>query len=371
MKKVAIIGASYLQLPLVLKAKELGIETHCFAWQEMAVCKDYADFFYPISVMEKEAILSKCQSIGIDGILTIATDIAMPTITYVAQNMGLISNNFETTVNSTDKWRMREQFAKNNCPIPKYKIAVSNKDDFSDFNFPIIVKPVDMSGSRGVSKIERTEDVSAAIQYAIENSISKRAIVEEFIDGEEVSVESVSWQGNHFPIVITDKITTGAPYFVELAHHQPSALDQKTQEKINKVTIEALKALNVEYGASHTELKINSKGDLYIIEVGARMGGDFIGSHLVELSTGYDFLKATLEIALGEFEVPIKKHKKYSGVYFLCKESERLLPYFGSNETFIVQKELQNTELKNIQNSNDRSGYLIYQDEKRLELALS
>lgn len=368
MKKVAIIGASYLQLPLVLKAKEIGIETHCFAWADRAVCKDYADYFYPVSVLEKEAILEKCFEIKIDGILTIATDIVMPTVTYVAQNMGLISNSEETTVNATNKWRMREQFAKHGCPIPKYKIAISPTDSFSEFTFPVIVKPVDMSGSRGVSKIEQAEDLPQAIQYAIENSLGKSAIVEEFIDGDEVSVESVSWKGEHFPIVITDKVTTGDPYFVELAHHQPSILPNNIQEKILNVTVDALKALNVEYGASHTELKINSKGEVYIIEVGARMGGDFIGSHLVELSTGYDFVKATLEIALGSFEKPAKKIRKFSGVYFLCKETERILPYFDSDESYIKEKELQNTVLKNIQNSNDRSGYLIYQDSQKLVL---
>ena len=115
MKKLAIIGASYLQLPLVEKAKEMGIEIHCFAWPDGAVCKDIADYFYPISILEKEDILKKCIEINIDGITTIATDMAVPTICYVAEKMNLISNSYISSVASTNKWDMRKAFKKGNC----------------------------------------------------------------------------------------------------------------------------------------------------------------------------------------------------------------------------------------------------------------
>lgn len=98
------------------------------------------------------------------------------------------------------------------------------------------------------------------------------------------------------------------------------------------------------------------------------MGGDFIGSHLVELSTGYDFLKGVIDVALNQFQQPFSKKSKYAGVYFLCKETEHLLPFFKQKNDFDFQKDIQNLELKNITNSNDRSGYLIYQDNKRIEL---
>lgn len=368
MKKIAIIGASYLQLPLVQKAKAMGIETHCFAWADRAVCKDYVDYFYDVSALDKEKILEICQAIQIDGILTIATDIITPTVTYVAQHMGLISNSYETTENATNKWKMRECFAQFKCPIPKYKIADHISSDFSDFTFPVIVKPVDMSGSRGVSKIEHNRDLGPAINYAIDSSLSKKAIIEEYIDGDEVSVETISYDGKHYILAITDKVTTGSPYFVELAHHQPSQLSIEIQSKIQQVTIQALDALGIVNGAGHTELKINSKGDIYIIEVGARMGGDFIGSHLVQLSTGYDYLKGVIEVALGKFSQPQKNLTKYSGVYFLCKETEQLMDYFKIDNPIIIHKEIQDYQLKHIKNSNDRSGYLIYQDDKKLEI---
>ncbi|WP_329806817.1 ATP-grasp domain-containing protein [Flavobacterium facile] len=366
MKKLAIIGASYLQLPLVEKAKEIGIETHCFAWPDGAVCKDIADYFYPISILEKEAILKKCIEINIDGITTIATDMAVPTICYVAEKMNLISNSFSSSLAATNKWEMRTAFKKGNCSIPKFMEAEDSNVNIEGFKFPLIVKPEDRSGSRGVTKVMVANELPSAINYAINESFCKKAIVEEYIEGVEVSVESISWNGNHTIIAITDKITTGAPHFVELAHHQPSGLPEEIQDKIKTETIKCLNALEVNFGAGHSEFKITSTGEVYIIEVGARMGGDFIGSHLVELSTGYDFLKGVIDIAVGKYEPPVLESSNFSGVYFLCKETEEILPYFNQENSFDIQKEIQNKTLKNSTNSNDRSGYLIYQAKNKV-----
>jgi biotin carboxylase len=368
LKKLAIIGASYLQLPLVKKAKEMAIETHCFAWPEGAVCKDIADYFYPISILDKEDILKKCKEIKIDGITTIATDMAVPTICFVAEKMNLISNSFVSSLTSTNKSEMRNAFKKGNCSIPKFIEAIKSDVNIEGFNFPVIVKPVDRSGSRGVTKVLFENQLPEAINYAINESFCKKAIIEEYIDGDEVSVETISYDGEHTILAITDKVTTGAPHFVELAHHQPSNLSKEIQDKIKIETIQCLKALNIYYGAGHSEFKITPNGEVFVIEVGARMGGDFIGSHLVELSTGYDFLEGVINIALGNYEKPTFKINNFSGVYFLCKETEQILPYFYQENNFDVQKEIQNINLQSITNSNDRSGYLIYQANKRIEL---
>ncbi len=367
-KKLAIIGASYLQLPLVLKAKQMGVETHCFAWLEGSVCKEFVDYFYPISVLDKDLILSKCIEIKIDGITTIATDMAVPTICYVAEKMDLISNTYRSSKISTNKFEMRNAFKRNACNTPNFVETSTSEIDYTRLKFPLIVKPVDRSGSRGVSKVNNNHMLNGAIRDALNESFIKKAVVEEFIEGIEVSVETISWQGKHTILAITDKITTDAPHFVELAHHQPSLLATEIQERIKDETIKCLNALEIRFGASHSEFKITSKGEVFVIEVGARMGGDFIGSHLVELSTGYDFLEGVIEIALNQFQQPILNQKKHSGVYFLCKETEQIFPFFKKENNFDVQKEIQNSELKNITNSNDRSGYLIYQDNKRIEL---
>lgn len=368
MKKIAIIGASYLQMPIIKKAKQLGIETHCFAWEDGAVCKTISDFFYPISILEKEKIYDVCKTIGIDGITTIATDMAVPAICFVAEKLGLISNSYNSSMISTNKGLMRQAFAEKNINSPKFVTLDKCTDFVNGLELPVIVKPVDRSGSRGITKIEDFAMLSDAINSALDDSFSKRVIVEEFVDGMEVSVESISWYGKHYILAITDKITTGSPHFVELSHHQPSTLSLLVQAKIKEETMKVLDALDIKFGASHSEFKITSQDEVFVIEVGARMGGDFIGSHLVQLSTGYDFIQGVIDVALNQFVEPKTSEKMSSGVYFLCEETKNLLPYFERDNDFDLEKEIQNEKLKNVTSSNDRSGYLIYQSSKKIEL---
>jgi biotin carboxylase len=370
MKKIAILGASYLQKPLVDKANAMGYETHCFAWDnDEAICKTIAHFFYPISVLDKEEILEKCQQIGIDGITTIATDICIPTVAFVAEKMKLTANSVHSSILSTNKGEMRRAFELHNVNSPK-SITISKMEELKilTLSFPLIVKPTDRSGSRGVTKVNSHFELAEAFKRAVDESLEKKAVIEEFIEGNEVSVETISWKGKHYILTITDKVTTGVPYFVELQHHQPSLLPTYIQDKIRLETYKALNALEIEFGASHAEFKINANGDVYAIEVGARMGGDFIGSHLVKLSTGYDFVKGVVEVAMQQFSEPVFTLQQSSGVYFLCQETAQLKPYFETTNTFDVEKEILKNELISIQNSNDRSGFLIYQSDSKIEL---
>lgn len=376
-KKLAVIGASYLQQPLVEKAKEMGLEVHCFAWEEGAVCKNIADHFYPISIIEKEEILSICQQVGINGICTIASDVAAPTVAYVAEKMGLVGNSYESAVRANNKYLMRESFSKADVPCPKYMVATPNTlntpavlDGLRDFQYPIIIKPSDRSGSLGVSKICTPGEYYPAIKQAMDVSFRHEAMIEEFIEGREISVEFISYQGHHYPLQITDKVTTGAPHFVELEHHQPSSLSKEMYVTIYSITENALNALGITNGASHSEYKITPKGRIAIMEIGARMGGDFIGSDLVRLSTGYDFLKGVIDVALGDFVEPQITDHKCSGVYFLCEETKRLLPIIANwkNNPAFVEGEITDNVLRSVEKSADRSGYMIYQSDKRIEL---
>lgn len=373
MKKIiAIIGASYLQKPLVEKAKGMGLYTICFAWADGAVCKDIADEFYPISIVEKEEILKICNSKQIDGICTIASDIAAPTVAFVANAMGLVGNNYLSAVRANNKGLMRNAFKQHNIPCPWFKeIASMNDLAGSTLNFPLIVKPVDRSGSLGVTKVEDGDNLRIAVDCAISNSFLKKAIVEQFIDGREVSVEFISYDRTHYPLQITDKVTTGAPHFVELEHHQPSTLPGHIKDKIYSITKKAIDSLGLANGATHTEYKITPNGEIYIIELGGRMGGDFIGSDLVQLSTGYDFLKGVIDVALGQFTEPVFTVNNYSGVYFLCKETERLLPIFANadNVPEIKMYEISDVNLKSVTCSSDRGGYLIYQADRKIILS--
>lgn len=368
-KKLAIIGASYLQMPLVKKAKEMGVESICFAWEEGAVCKDVCDRFYPVSTVDKDAILKICQEIRVDGITTIASDVAVLTVNYVAEKMGLIGNPDKYSETATNKYLMRQCFMDNNVPSPKFCLTDGTIPEIAyTFRYPVIIKPTDRSGSRGVEKVDIANDLQAAIERACKESFQKKAVIEEFVEGREISVESISYKGKHYVLQITDKVTTEAPFFVELEHHQPSTLPDDIKKRVKEIVLNALDALHIQYGASHAELKITKDGDIRVIEIGARMGGDFIGSDLVRLSTGYDFLRGVIEVALGTFEEPHLTEHNHSGVYFLCKETERLKPIIDNHRDFpdIVEAEITDKELRNIECSADRSGYLIYKSNHKI-----
>lgn len=362
-KKLAIIGASYLQRPLVEKCRELGVYSICFAWEEGAVCKDLCDKFYPISTIDKDAILKVCQEEKIDGITTIASDVATLTVNYVAEKMGLIGNPDKYSQTATNKYLMRQCFMEHNVPSPKFCLTEGVIPEISKtFSFPVIVKPTDRSGSRGVEKVLNLEDLQLAIDRACHESFQKKAVIEEFVEGREISVESISFKGKHYVLQITDKVTTEAPFFVELEHHQPSSLPDDIKDKVKSIVINALNALHIRYGASHSELKITNDGEILVIEIGARMGGDFIGSDLVKLSTGYDFLRGVIDVAFGDFENPKLTENHSSGVFFLCEETKGILPLIQHADQYpeIVRAEITDPILRKIEQSADRSGYFIY-----------
>lgn len=315
-KKIAIIGATSFQNPLILKAKDEGYETHVFAWKADDVGEKTADYFYPISIVENEEILKKCVEIGIDGVASIGSDLAAVTVNYVANHMNLIGNSLECSKQATNKYLMRQAFLDAGIPTPQFAVIEKETDveKAKGFNYPLIVKPTDRSGSRAIHKIEAEQELLPAIKAAMEVSFEHKAIVEEYIEGEEFSMEGISFHGKHQFLTVTRKSTTGEPYYIETGHIEPAGLTDEMVQSIEEMLQKALNALGVTNSATHSEFKITPDHQVRIIEIGARMGGDCIGSHLVELSTGYDYLKMVLDVALGNEPDLEKKHKPQNAV---------------------------------------------------------
>ena len=363
MKKLAIIGASYLQQPLIETAKSMGLETHVFAWACGDVGEKTADYFYPISIVEKDEILEKCRQIGIDGICTIASDLAVVTVNYVAQNMGLVSNSLECTYISTNKHAMRDQFTAHNDPSPRSYLVESCKDLVgANLSFPLIVKPVDRSGSRGITKLMGVEGLAEAIEAAKEQGFRKEALVEEFAEGQEYSVECVSWNGEHHFLALTQKFTTGAPHFIETGHLEPAPVSAELLEKVKQVTFHALDSLQITNGASHSEMKIAEDGTIRLIEIGGRMGGDMIGSNLVKLSTGIDFVRAVIEIALGQKPALEREHTaKAAAIRFVFTEEDLKILEKVKQEhpEYLCDSSVEPISDQEVTDSSSRFGYYL------------
>ena len=364
-EKIAVIGANEPLIPFYRQAKALGYEIIGIAIEKGAVCKKYCDRFYPVSFADKDDVVDVCRKEKVDGIISFSLESALPTVVYVAQKLGLVSNSEESIELTQSKFAQRQALEKAGIPVPKY-FLVETADDLAKVQcrFPVIVKPVDSGGSQGICKVEKVQDLAEAYHYAISYSRTSKAIIEEYIDGREFSVEFISHQGKHYFLQITDKVTSGAPRFVEMQHHQPADIPASVWDRIKTMVEDALTALKIENSASHTEIKWNSNDELFIIETGARMGGDYISSDLVRLSTGYDFVEGAIKLAVGKFEEPVFPKPMHSGVYFYSKLAPEVGDIIKKHEKWpeIVEWEYSDEPLMEVKSNADRRGYFLYQN---------
>ena len=327
MKKMMILGASILQLPAIEKASEMGLEVIAVDMNPEAV-----GFKVPgvikevISTIDTPAILKAAMRHKINGIMTLASDMPMQSVAVVSHEMGLVGISEDTALKATNKAFMRDALNEAGVPVPLY-FRVEGKNAFKkavekvrNAGYKCIVKPADNSGSRGVDLLKDDADLDAAYEYTIQYSRGGEIVVEEFMEGPEVSVETLAVEGDVHVIQITDKLTTGAPYFVEMGHSQPSQLSEDTRKRIAEIAIAANNAIGIKNGPSHTEIKVTKDGPK-IVELGARLGGDCITTHLVPLSTGVNMVECSIRIALGEEPDLEPKWNKGSAIRYLKTET--------------------------------------------------
>ena len=234
------------------------------------------------------------------------------TVAEVAKEMKLVGIDDQTAINATNKYEMRKALKKGGVPIPLF-YKVSTIDELNavlpNFKEKFITKPADNSGSRGIYLVDDKSKAFEAFEYSKANSRNGDVVVEEYMQGPEVSVETLTLNGVCHVIQITDKLTTGAPHFVEMGHSQPSQLSPDIQKRIKEVAIAANRAIGIKNGPSHTEIIVTKDGPK-IVELGARLGGDCITTHLVPLSTGVNMVECCIKMALGlkpDLEIKINK----------------------------------------------------------------
>nr|WP_242943637.1 ATP-grasp domain-containing protein [Lachnoclostridium phocaeense] len=376
--KIMILGASILQLPAIQKAKKMGLSVVVVDMNPDAVgFKEEGIEREIISTIDATAVLRAAKKHSINGILTLASDMPMRTVAKVSKELGLVGISEETALKATDKVIMREALRDHNVSVPIF-YKVTNEEEFFDAVYKIrtrgykcIVKPSDNSGSRGVELLKnfRSETLKKAYSYSKSYSRSGEVIVEEYMDGPEVSVEAIAIDGVCHVIQITDKLTTGAPYFVEMGHSQPSMLSETILEKVEYTAKAANEAIGIINGPSHAEIKVTADGPK-IVEIGARLGGDNITTHLVPLSTGIDMIECCINIALGRAIKIQKKWNKGSAIRYLhlpigtvrsVKGIDKLDTSPGIIQTCVTIKKGQ--VIDTITNSTERVGFVISQDD--------
>ena len=379
-KVVLIFGVGPLQKSIINRAKRMGLFTVGIDPAEDAVGKDDVDAFEVVGGQDFSGTCAVVDKYGIDAIVTAATDKPLVMMARVAEKYGFPFYSVDTAQWSTDKFLMKQRFMEGRIPCAKGRLVKSVRE-VEDFEYPVIVKPRDNSGSRGVKLCHCKEELDASMREAFEVSKLDTVLVEEFIDGPEYSIEGLHYGGESVVIQFTEKKTTEFPYNVELGHKQPARLTNEQKEAIHAILVKIGEALKFENCPSHTELKITDKG-IVVIETSPRLGGDYITSTLVPLSSGINMEDQLLRISLGEMvDISSGRFSRASGVCFLNLPSGRVkaisnsirevIKWPGVEEFSFSFKE--GDEIHPITSSLNRYGQFIVQanDYKTLDSILS
>ena len=372
-KSMMILGAGPLQVPAIRKAKEMGYRIILVDYDENAVGFPLADVKLVVSTLDQEEVYRQALIYRPDVVITSTSDGPVRTAAYVNEKLGKKPDlSYEDSLCATVKSHMRNRLKECGVPIPAYA-AVEDFEGFREMTERLkgrcIIKPADNAGSRGVVLLEegmrQEKELRRAYEYSRSNSRNGMVMVEEFMSGPEVSVEALTVDGRTEIIAITDKFITPPPYFVELAHCEPSRLPENVQERIREVAREAVKAIRLQNGPSHTEVKITEEGPK-IVELAARLGGDFITSRLVPLSTGVDLVGASVELAAGKKPELTRTCGRGAAIHFLQGREgilrritvpEEIYRLKGVEEVVLYRKE--GDRIHATRSSNDRLGHVI------------
>lgn len=370
MKKLFIIGASDFQLPAIIEAKEMGLYVGVADYNPMAVGVPFADEFFNVSTIDEKGILEAAKRFEADGIITLCTDMPMRALATVCEELELQGIDIKTAITSTDKGKMIQNFEQNGIEHPGYYIINKGeyKPNFSHkLKFPVITKPTDNSGSRGIMLCNNEKELEDAIKYSSINGRDGDVIIEEFMEGPEFSVEVMVVDGKANILQVTDKLTTGEPHFVEIGHSQPSTMSGGKLKAIKDLAGRAALAVGIQNGPAHAEIIYTNEGPK-MVEIGARMGGGCITTHLVPLSTGISMTKATIQNSLGEIPDLTPKFSKGAAIRFIIPKPGKVISISGKEDAEkvpgvkVVDIQCRIGQiLGNLENGTSRIGYVIAQ----------
>ena len=337
-KRLAIIGSGEMAVIIVENAKKMGIVTHTFSNNPRDRVVGYSDFHHNVDIFDIDTIVEICKELRIEGVIS-TTELTISVAAEIADRLNLNGMPPELSKKVTDKGFVRER-AKLVAAIrqPSYMLYERGEEYPQIREYPVIVKPTEMGGKRGVSVAFSQAELDKSIRFALDDmpDYRNKIIIENFIEkGTEYSVESLSYHGKHKVIQVTQKITSGPPHCVELGHIQPALLNNEMREKIEKVIPELLEIVGVDNTTSHTEIKVVDD-DIYLVELNARSGGDHIAYPMTELSTGYPYIQGAIEIAMNTYSEPdLNAYKKKNcGVLFIAKQTSNLKILFENCEKY-------------------------------------
>lgn len=303
-KKLLMLGGGFLQCFVIKKAKQLGYEVHVLDANPQAEGFKYADAYAVINIVDEEACLAYARIENVDGVLTAATDYSVLAMSHIASELHLPGINYQSAKLIKNKAEVRRCLFDAQADDTGYSYEISSSQEalsvLPEVKFPVMVKPCDGSGSRGASRVDNPDEFVTACEYAMQGSITHRAVAEPFVVGREYGVESFVNQGEIHILAVMQKDMTMPPYYAELGHAIPSGLSVEMEAKVKECVRRALIALGVNHGSVNMDLLIDSDGGVHIVDIGARMGGNLIGSHIIPLGTGIDYMANMIKAAMSD-----------------------------------------------------------------------
>ncbi len=304
-RHLMIIGGGLLQVPAIQTAKEMGLKTIVTDYNKSAYGLRIADYPIVMSTRDTEGTVRIARAfndnIKIDGVITAGTDASMA-VAAVAGALGLPGIKFENALAATNKLKMRQRFKEHKVPSPRFTGCWTKEEVLEAFHTikaPVVIKPTNNMGARGVKMVQKEQDLESAFHLAKQNSPSGEVIVEEYMEGDELSIDSLVFNNKVFITGIADRIIKYHPYFVEIGHILPSNQPQHIIDEVIEVMKKGIKSLGINIGAAKGDIKITQNG-VKIVELAARLSGGFMSAYTFPYATGINLIKNAILIALGE-----------------------------------------------------------------------
>jgi isopentenyl diphosphate isomerase/L-lactate dehydrogenase-like FMN-dependent dehydrogenase/biotin carboxylase len=337
-KHILIIGGGVFQVPAIKTAKEMGLKVAVTDYDLEAEGMLLAD--YPIAVSTRNINLTVNaaktfhRTCPLDGVLTVGTD-ASQTVAAVANALNLPGIPFEVAERATDKIKMRRRLREKGVAVPDFR-PIWTLDDVKqaveEMPLPLVIKPCDNMGARGVKKIQHRDDIIPAFYEAKESSISGNLIIEQYMEGPELSLDALVFNDHIEVTGIADRIIERSPYFVEVGHTIPSNLPEEQTQAAAELFKSAIRALGINIGAAKGDIKITSEG-AKVVEIAARLSGGWMSAYTYPLSSGVNLYRAAIQIALGQVPDDLKpKSNLVSAERALISSPGRILSIRGVDE---------------------------------------
>ena len=369
MAKLMVIAGGTWQCPIVKTAKEMGHYVICTNLYDNSPAFEYADIGVVANVMDKERNLEIASEYRIDAVLTEQTDIAVPTVAYVAEKLRLNGIGVEVASRFTNKYQMRESALKAGILIPKYKLchSVAEAVKFLHEVPECIIKPIDSQSSRGIHIVRTRDDIQNYFDDCVQYSnVEKAILIEEFINGTEFTVDGVKTSTEYIVTAISEK--EHYKYNLNVANRLmfTNRNDSYDYDRLRKENADMIEAMGLPFGLTHTEYKYKD-GKFYLIETAARGGGTKISSDIVKLVSGIDCNRLYINMLTGGSEEIIRgEHHECAVLGFFDIKSRRITGIFGVEEA-LLQDGVHDLKLevkvgdipKEAQDDRSRCGYYI------------